>query len=90
MSERLTIAPGWTIGPGDEIRVYFNEGNINNKLLHVRAIVDGEWVVTKTWQKRRKRWHYAVEHAVYFEHFAEHGHMTPGRQSRPHAHGGER
>jgi len=50
--------------PGSKWRIFFNEGNINNHLAHIRAIVDDEWVVWKIWV--RGHWVYKVRHIHYF------------------------
>ncbi len=46
--------------PGQTLRIYYGPANINNKRLHVRAIVDGEIVVYRVWS-RRHGWIYQVE-----------------------------
>ena len=52
---------------GKSYRLYFNPGNINNGVLHVRAIVDGAWVVVRQWARRKGRWIYRVEHLGFLE-----------------------
>ena len=44
---------------GDKIRLFYNENNINNKLMHVRGFVDG-LVVVRTYIKRKQRWYYSI------------------------------
>jgi hypothetical protein len=51
--------------PGATIRWFWGEGNPNNKLVHIRAIVDDEWVVYRWWS-RRKGWRYKIEWAYWF------------------------
>ena len=58
--------------PGQTWRVFFNKDNPNNRTLHIRGIVDGEYVVTRTWSLR-KGWMYAVEHVSYLEALADSG-----------------
>jgi hypothetical protein len=57
---------------GRRLRLFFNAGNINNRLLHVRAVVDGDWYVLRWWSERMQRWIYQVEPIEYFEVSAEH------------------
>ena len=44
-------------------RVWHNRGNPNNKLYHVRGVVDCWGIVVRTWWKQKRRWHYTVEMA---------------------------
>ena len=55
------------IKPGSTYRLYYGANNRNNKLIHVRAIVDGDQIVCRTWSKGKKRWNYYVEDAIYFD-----------------------
>jgi len=59
---------------GDTIKVFYNKHNVNNKILHVRAIVDEEYIVLKRWSKRKQRWHYSIEHISWFD--SIHEYMT--------------
>jgi len=53
------------IAPDKKIRVFFSEGNVNNEVAHIRAIVDDSQVVLRVWSKRKKRWIYKIESMVY-------------------------
>ena len=53
--------------PGKKIRVWYTKDNPNNRLLHIRAVVDEDWIVFKEWWYSKKRWHYEVKHKYYFE-----------------------
>jgi len=46
--------------PGKKLRIFYNKGNINNKVVHVRAIVDDDKVVCRWWHKHQGRWVYDV------------------------------
>jgi hypothetical protein len=61
--------------PGKKIRVFYYEGNRNNELRHIRAIVDEKWIVYKVWWPSKQRWHYAVESRYLFEMVNEDGHL---------------
>lgn len=41
--------------------------NPNNKTLHIRSIIDDDYVVFKWWSRTKQRWIYQVEHKMYFE-----------------------
>lgn len=54
--------------PGKSFRIrYDNKNNVNNRVIHIRAIVDDEMIVFRQWSRRRQRWIYAIEHLYYFE-----------------------
>ena len=52
---------------GNKIRIYYNEGNPNNRLIHIRAIVDEAYIVFCVWSRRRGYYMYQVESMCYFE-----------------------
>ncbi len=52
---------------GEKYRIFFDDNNPNNKVIHIRAIVDKEYIVCKQWFKRKKMWRYSVEHIYYLE-----------------------
>jgi len=52
--------------PGLKIRLRFEDGNINNKLMHIRAIIDGSVIVYCTWSKRHQNWRYEIENPYFF------------------------
>ena len=54
------------IKPNVKIKLFFNENNINNKIIHIRSIVDEEYVAFRVYSKR-KGWIYKIEHITWFE-----------------------
>lgn len=69
--------------PGASLRLSYGEGNPNNKLIHIRAIVDDEWVVFRRWSHRRG-WVYVVEWAYWFWLLENDGRVTvvkPGKRA---------
>ena len=62
--------------PGAKVRVFYGEGNINNELRHIRAVVDDGWIVYKVWWKHHRRWHYAVADIYDFHLGFKYGGMT--------------
>jgi len=55
------------IQPGNTVVFYYNPNNPNNRTVHIRAIVDGDQVVVRKWNRRTRRWMYSVENMSYFE-----------------------
>lgn len=53
------------IEPGRTIRIFYNKGNINNRRIHIRKIVDGDVVVYAYWRKYKHYWDYAI----YYKYF---------------------
>ena len=51
---------------GKSFKIHYGEGNINNRVIHIRAIVDDDKVVFRWWSKGRQSWIYEVEHLEYF------------------------
>ena len=43
------------------------EGHPKNKILHIRGIVDGEWVVYRFWLPVPGEWQYVLRHRSVFE-----------------------
>ena len=61
--------------PGQTWRIFFSEGNLNNKTVHIRAVVDEDHIVYRSWSKRKQRWIYHIDHEYLFELYQEQGHM---------------
>lgn len=70
------------VQPGKSFRIFWGKGNVNNKIVHVRAIVDEDIVVMMEWQKRRKRWHYAAETMIWYQLLIEKGRLRFRRDPR--------
>lgn len=60
--------------PGQKIRVFYNKGNINNQIRHIRGIIDDEYIVYRVWQKNR--YFYRVAHKYEFELRYENGRLS--------------
>lgn len=63
------------VRPGATLRWFWGEGHPNNKVVHIRAIVDDEQVVYRWWSAR-KGWVYQIESAYWFWLLDEKGHAT--------------
>ena len=64
------------IKPGKKLKIFYTEKNLNNKTLHVRAIVDDEYVVCKRWMKHKQYWLYEVYDILDLWHLYEKGKLT--------------
>jgi hypothetical protein len=53
--------------PGNKVRRSYGKKNPNNCLMHIRAIVDGEWIVYRVWWKSKQYWRYRIEWRYRFE-----------------------
>lgn len=49
--------------PGATVEIYMGEGNPNNEVRYIRAIVDDEWVVYRI-RTQNYEWQYHVDHAA--------------------------
>ncbi len=62
------------LSPGQKIRVFYNEGNVNNEIRHIRTIVDDEYIFYRVWKKFR--WKYRAAHRYEFEYMYEEGRLS--------------
>ena len=60
---------------GDKLKIYYNENNKNNCIIHVRAIVDGNYVVYRVWSKYRKNWIYRINDVSFLEMLYKDGYL---------------
>jgi len=51
---------------GKTYELFYNEGNCNNMIFHVRAIVDCEYFVYKWWSTNKQSWRYIIEWGYLF------------------------
>ncbi len=56
---------------GKKYRIFYGEGNRNNKVVHIRAIIDNDYFVFRQWFYSKRRWEYFIEHYCFFECNAE-------------------
>ena len=52
---------------GSKLTIFFGEGNINNCVYHVRAIVDDDYFVLKSKPLRCGHSYYEIKHRSYIE-----------------------
>ena len=64
--------------PGQKVKISFGKGNINNKTVHVRAIVDDRIVVYTVWDKYRQDWRYNYFGIDYLALLHEKGNLKRG------------
>jgi len=70
------------IKPGSKLYIHYGKGRIHNSIIHIRAIVDDEWVVSRTWHRRRGQWQYEINHITRFEVLYEQGRLKT-KKPRP-------
>ena len=63
------------INPGDKWRFDYGTGNMNNKLCHIRAVVDDNQIVYRAWSKREQMWIYHIDHLYFWELVYSDGHL---------------
>jgi len=67
---------------GDKLRFFYQEGNINNCLYHVRGIVDETCIVVRWWAKNKKRWEYKVMERHFIDISREHVTIEKAKRSK--------
>lgn len=50
---------------GESYRLFYADGHTANKVIHIRSVIDDEYVVYRFWGKGS--WVYKLEHVVWFE-----------------------
>lgn len=55
--------PDW-VRPGTVYRIDFGKGHFATRNCHIRAIVDGDYVVSRFWSYKRRGWVYEIEMIV--------------------------
>lgn len=67
--------------PGSRVRVFYSEGNVNNCIRHIRAVVDDQ-VVFRVWSVRKQTWRYHVEPLSWMSSTWKNGFLTGYHRSR--------
>ena len=57
---------------GYKYRIFYYKNNPNNKIIHIRQIVDDNQVVYMWWSKTKRRWIYEIDTKYFFEIGNEH------------------
>ena len=52
--------------PGTSWHLFWGEGNPNNRLIHIRAVVDDMQVVSRYWNRHEQRWVYEVDSLYWY------------------------
>ena len=61
---------------GNKLKIFYEKGNPNNKLIHILAVVDEDMIVYKYYGKHKQKWFYCVENYYYFFILFEQGHLS--------------
>ena len=64
----------WLI-PYARLQVFYGEDDPRNSILHIRAIVDDEWVVYRTWLMAQQQWKYVMNRRSLFEQVNQNGYL---------------
>lgn len=72
---------------GDSYRIDYGKGHFYNKLIHIRAIVDGEYIVYR--YRRHFEWIYKLTDPTFFEVGIESGHIYKEKKRGKALSGGE-
>lgn len=51
---------------GETYKLFYGDNNINNSVIHIRAFVDDNFVVLRSWSKHKKQWVYDIKHKIWF------------------------
>lgn len=70
----MSLADPFIPAVGDSFRLKYETNPGANRLIHVRAIVDNEYIVYRYW--RHNEWIYKMTDPTYFEVGLASGHMT--------------
>lgn len=62
--------------PGKKVRLFYNKGNPNNQLRHIRAIVDDEYIAYKVWSPGKQAWRYYIDWIYSFQLSFEGGNLS--------------
>jgi hypothetical protein len=49
-----------------KIKLFYGKNNVNNEIIHIRDIIDENYVVYKVWSKSKQKWKYFIEHMQWF------------------------
>ena len=64
------------LNPGKTIRFFYGKGKPANKVCHIREIVDGDYVVFRSWSRVSQSWNYDIKHWMYFQIPFDSGNLT--------------
>lgn len=75
MQKRIRAWPG---KPGEAWRITYQPDNPNNRVVHIRAIVDGDAIVCAVHHPRHG-WRHVIEYRVLFDLMFERGELKRSR-----------
>lgn len=68
--------------PGVSVRIFYNEGNRNNRRIHIRAIVDDAYFVCRQWSRKYQDWWYSLYSIYRLELLVEGGRLRDIKRSK--------
>lgn len=67
---------------GTSVRIFYREGNPNNRRIHIRAIVDDSVFVCRQWSRSHQTWFYSILHTYRLELLIETGRLRDITRSK--------
>ena len=64
------------IQPGNKVELFAGDDNPYNDIYHIRAIVDEQIVVYRTWSKAEQRWRYGIDSLYTFKMYCTNGWLS--------------
>lgn len=52
---------------GNKIKIFYNKNNTNNRTVEIRGIIDNNYYVLRSFNKRKKMYNYFIESIYFFE-----------------------
>ena len=53
--------------PGNKVKIFFNEGNINNEIIEIKEIVDNDYIVYRVYNIGEGKYCYKIQFIYYFK-----------------------
>lgn len=73
--------PDHLLAPGIALRYSYQADNVRSCVRHIRAVIDGDYVVYWVWSIRRRRV-YKVEHRYGFDYAWTQGHIVSHKKDK--------
>lgn len=67
---------------GNSFLIDYGPGRLGTKIIHIRAIVDGQQIVYRHWSKHKRCWRYHIEWVYQFEMLFSEGRLKRRGRSR--------
>lgn len=61
--------------PGNKLKIDYGPDNPNTLVIHIRALIDCQYIVYRYWSRAKQNWRYRVEWVYMFELWFEDGRL---------------